>query len=146
MTVAANAGAFPNSQPRALTNAAPVGVVISFAGPAEYVGTPLSNSAVAGVGTGNVPWVHSTKPLPVFTGEQYHFSIPSEVSPAAAHTMSVIVSTAPTSWKWTSSTGTPCIFASAWARYSNARRESARVSCDNGACEINSGICFQARP
>ena len=77
--------------------AAPVGVVNSTAGPAAYTGTPFSNSAVAGAGTGIRPCAQFTKPLPVFTGEQRHVSTPSDVNPTEAHTMSVIVSTAPTS-------------------------------------------------
>jgi len=33
------------------------------------MGIPLSISAVAGAGTGNVPWAHLTKPPPTCTAE-----------------------------------------------------------------------------
>src|ERR1035438_2385832 len=81
------------------TMAAPVGVTSSTGGPDEYTGAFCNNFNVAGAGTGRVPWAHLTVPLPTFKGEHIHWSILSESAPTAAHTMSTMASTAPTSGK-----------------------------------------------
>ena len=79
------------------SSAAPVGVTRSMGGPAAYTGASPSSDKVAGAGTGRVPCWHFTVPLPTFNGEANHPSTCSASHPAAAHTISIIVSTAPTS-------------------------------------------------
>ena len=81
------------------SSAAPVGVTRSIGAPAAYTGASPSSASVAGAGTGSVPCAHFTVPLPTFRGEAIQRSTPSASHPAAAQTMSTIVSTAPTSWK-----------------------------------------------
>ena len=49
-------------------SAAPVGVHISEAISPAYTGIPSSILAVAGAGTGRIPCVHRTVPLPTLTG------------------------------------------------------------------------------
>ena len=79
--------------------AAPVGVVSSAFTTELASGTPLSSSAVPGVGTGMMPCAHFTVPLPAATGELVNDSTPSRSRPTAAPTMSAMLSRAPTSWK-----------------------------------------------
>jgi hypothetical protein len=95
--------------------AAPVGVVSSNSTFDAASGTPLSSSSVPGVGTGMMPWAAFTVPVPVGTGELVKRSTPSRSSPTAAPTMSAMLSSAPTSWKWTRSRGMPWAAASAVA-------------------------------
>ena len=63
----------------------------------HITGIPFSNSRVAGAGTGRVPWLHFTKPLPRGKGEEYTLSIPKHFIPATAPTTSIIVSKPPSS-------------------------------------------------
>lgn len=72
--------------------AAPVGVVSSALMVEGASGTPLSNSAVPGVGTGMMPWAHFTVPLPVGTGVLVKCSTASRSNPTAAPTMSAMLS------------------------------------------------------
>ena len=58
-------------------------------------------------------------------------SAPSHSMPKTAPTMSTIESTAPTSWRWTRSTGMSWIAASASARRSNSRRARALPGADS---------------
>ncbi len=78
-------------------NAAPVGVTRSIGGPGGIHRRIAQQRQVAGAGTGSVPCSHFTVPLPTFSGEAIQRSTPSASHPAAAHTISTIVSTAPTS-------------------------------------------------
>jgi hypothetical protein len=63
--------------------------------------------AVAGAGTGLRPWAHFTVPLPGGTDRQVIRSTLSKSIATAAPAMSAMLSSAPTSWKWTFSTGIP---------------------------------------
>ena len=77
-----------------------------FSLPAQ-MGRPCSSRAVAGAGTGRIPWAHFTVPLPTAMGEQTIFSGLS--SPSSQHTASTSAraSREPTSWRWMFSTGSP---------------------------------------
>jgi hypothetical protein len=68
-----------------------------------------------------MPWRAFTKPRPIGSGEATT-SAPRYVKHAAAPTMSTIASTAPTSWKWTSSSGILWTAASASPRRRKMRR------------------------
>ena len=61
------------------------------------------------------------------SGEEYTFSTPSSSRQTAVPTMSTIASTAPTSWKWIFSTGSPWTFDSASPARGNARRLRSRT-------------------
>src|SRR5579863_4846049 len=86
-----------NLRAKVFTIAAPVGVTSSACNPEEYTGASLSNSTVAGAGTGNVPCAHFTIPPPTFNDEHTISSTPSASAPTAAQTISTKASTAPTS-------------------------------------------------
>ena len=100
-------GVAVNSRTTAVRIAAPVGVVSSVLMVDGASGTPFRSSAVPGVGTGMIPCAHFTVPLPVGTGELVNASTSSMSSPTAAPTISAMLSSAPTSWKWTRSSGMP---------------------------------------
>ena len=87
--------------------ATPVGVASSPRTGHFAIGTPFNNSAVPGVGTGIIPWAHFTVPLPTATGDEVKRSAPSRSKPTAAPMMSAMLSSAPTSWKCTRSSGIP---------------------------------------
>ena len=88
------------------------------------MGTSFRSSAVAGAGTGMMPWAQRTWPLPTWTGEASTRSgANSRISRHTALT-SARASMVPTSWKWISSTGTPWTLLSASA----IRRYTARTS------------------
>ena len=70
---------------------------------------------VAGAGTGMMPWAVRTEPLPSGKGPRLQVAGESASISQAAATMSAMESSAPTSWKATSGTGTPCTRASASA-------------------------------
>ena len=108
----AKAGALPTSASTA-RSAAPVGVTASPGGPPGRTSTPRRISSTAGGGTGRRPWAVFTKPCPSSGGAQTTRGQRRRSSTTAAPHTSTIESTAPTSWKWTSSTETPCTFASA---------------------------------
>ena len=88
-------------------------------------GTPRSSSATAGGGTGSVPWAPRTEPEPTATGrdrDDADVGRPSQCTkPAQTPTTSAIASSAPTSWKATSSGSVPWTAASATASRSKAR-------------------------
>ena len=109
-------GSGPKASINVARMAAPVGVVNSQAIADSASGISRSNSAVAGAGMLTSPWAIRTRPLPVGTGEATSRSTPSRSQPTAVPTMSAIESAAPTSWKCTFSTVTPCTLASASAR------------------------------
>ena len=88
--------------------AAPVGVVISISTVDSASGTPLRISAVAGAGRGIRPCAALIQPRPGGTGLASNRSTPSRSSPTAEPTMSMIESTAPTSWKWIFDRSMPC--------------------------------------
>ena len=44
--------------------AAPVGVIVSKGARPDFMGMPLRISAVAGAGTGKIPWAQRRKPPP----------------------------------------------------------------------------------
>ncbi len=110
------AGASTYSATTDVRIAAPVGVVSSAWMFVGRSGTPRSSSAVPGAGIGITPWAHLTVPAPVGTGVLVKRSAPSRSSAIAAPAMSAMLSSAPTSWKWTFSSGRPCAAASASAR------------------------------
>ena len=68
---------------------------------------------MAGTGTGKRPCIVSTVPLPSGGGAETTSGWPSSSSASAAPQTSTMLSTAPTSWKRTDSSGTSWIFASA---------------------------------
>ena len=109
------------------TSSAPVGVRSSPAGPSPaYTGAPAINTAVAGAGTGIVPWAQATVPLPTLTAEATMRSAPNHSSAKTPPTMSMMESSAPTSCRCTFSTGIRCIAASVSASLRNSRAARAR--------------------
>ena len=98
------AGSGPKASALAARMPAPVGVVSSLSPPAS-TSAPASSSSVAGAGTGSRPCAVSTVPPPSGTRRDVMRDGRSQASAAAAPTMSTIESTAPTSWKATSSHG-----------------------------------------
>lgn len=103
----------PNDSAKWRTMATPVGVAISPSWSPENAGTPSSRMAVAGAGTGIVPWAHSTVPNPVQIGDATMRSGASLSMSMQVPTTSAMASSIPTSWKWTSPTGLPWTRASA---------------------------------
>ncbi len=77
--------------------AAPVGVTSSVSISMEYMGMPVKSSAAAGAGTGMIPCLHSTNPMPVFTLDAANLSMFSISMQIAHPTMSTMESKAPTS-------------------------------------------------
>src|SRR6185295_14019227 len=90
----------------AVTRRAPVGVS-SSPRPLPYTGTPDTSCKVAGGGTGYTPCAIFTVPEPTLRGEARKRSTSSQPRPITEPTTSTIESTAPTSWKVTSSTSMP---------------------------------------
>ena len=110
-----------NSPPvKVLMRAAPVGVVVSRGSSIQRTREPLRISSVAGPGTGREPWAASTTPVPMGRGPQLTESAPSNPSATQLPTMSTMESTAPTSWKVTSSGSSSWTAPSATARLRNA--------------------------
>ena len=101
------AGIGPHPVARAASRAAPVGVVSSNGSSVPWAGAPASSAAVAGAGTGMVPWAESTVPLPRATDDERTSSTPSTSRAAQVPITSTMLSMAPTSWKWTSAGATP---------------------------------------
>src|SRR5215204_2191116 len=99
-----------------LMSAAPVGVVISIGSSVQRTGEPSRISSVAGPGTGRRPWAASTTPVPMGRGPQLTEAASSSSSATQLPTTSTIESTAPTSWKVTSSGALSCTVPSAFAR------------------------------
>ena len=119
------AGCGPKPVALAVSSAAPVGVHSSIAGAVggpAYDGAPRSSCATAGGGTGIEPCAPRTVPEPTATGETTRVSRRRCSSPAATPTTSAIASSAPTSWKCTSSGVVPCTAASATASRSKVAR------------------------
>jgi len=87
--------------------AAPVGVHSSRGTPPSAITPPASRStsSAAGAGTGNTPCAHFSSPWPIATAVHVTAAGASHASAAAVPTMSTIESIAPTSWRWTFSTG-----------------------------------------
>src|SRR5215218_1786133 len=96
--------------------AAPVGVVVSCGSSTQRTSEPFRTSSVAGPGEGRGPWAASTTPLPRGRGPQLTDPASSSSSPTQLPTMSTMESTAPTSWKVTSSARLPWTAPSATAR------------------------------
>ena len=109
--------------PSVASSAAPVGVQVSISVSSARTGAPASSDAVAGAGRGSTPCAPRTVPCPSPTGPDTIRSTPSASTANHTPTMSTIASTAPTSWKWTSSIVTPCAAAS----ISPSRRNVARA-------------------
>ena len=82
------------------------------------------SAAVAGVGTGRVPWSVRTKPDPVGSGEQYSRSTPSARRPAGPATTSTSVSRSPSSCSSVSPASPPWTAAS---RLAEPGQDCARV-------------------
>lgn len=120
------AGTGPNARPSATATATPVGVACSRAPwpPAAMAPESRSSSSTAGTGTGSVPWAVCAVPPPSVIGPQAISVTPSAAKPATVPTMSAMLSRAPTSWKCTSSTGTPCTRPSA-----RANRQKTAMAC-----------------
>ena len=76
---------------------------------------PVSRLAVAGAGTGMMPWAQRTWPLPTWMGEADTRSGDSRCMARHTPVTSATASRVPTSWKWISATGTPWALASAAA-------------------------------
>ncbi len=108
----------------AAANAAPVGVTCSPRIDVTVSGRDhlLAISVTAGTGTGIVPCMHLTDPVPSQRSVKRTSSKPRSSMQNARETMSTIESTAPTSWRCTSSTGTPCTRASASDRIARILR------------------------
>src|ERR1017187_8775133 len=100
-------GIGPNVVQNSASNAAPVGVTNSTGSLDDWTGIPFNNANVAGAGTGNRPCAVSTNPDPSRGGDAWGSSTPNASTAMHAPTMSTIESTAPTSWKWICSSGTP---------------------------------------
>ena len=109
--------------------AAPVGVTSSpWRGP-TLSGSPVAAAmfTTAGTGTGITPCWQRTIPVPSTTRGTMTLSTPRLSRQTAAATTSTMASIAPTSWKCTSSTGTPCALDSAWASRRKAFSERDRA-------------------
>ena len=102
------AGIPPKDWTKCFSSAAPVGVHSSLWMAPLYQGMPRSSSAVAGAGTGRVPWAQRTVPEPAATGDAKIRSACNSSSNQHTPTMSATASRLPTSWKCTCSTGWPC--------------------------------------
>ena len=110
-----SAGRGPNAAAKWASSAAPVGVHSSpVTGPGQ-VGIPARRFSVAGAGTGKTPWAQRTVPAPSAMGEAKMASGAIISSSIQQPTTSPMASNAPTSWKWTSVTGTPWALLSALA-------------------------------
>lgn len=108
--------------------AAPVGVQASYGTPPTTGAlASVSTRSTAGAGSGIDPCEPRVVPPPTVTVEAVNRSMPKAAKPAAAPTMSAIESSAPTSWKCTSSASIPCAAASAAARRENASNASLRA-------------------
>ena len=92
-------GTEQNPSARIFASKAPVGVVRSIGEPFEKTGSPCNKNSVAGAGTGKIPCAHSTVPEPVLTDEHKTRGNPRFSIKIKAPAMSIIESTAPTSWK-----------------------------------------------
>lgn len=104
--------------PQSRQNGRAVGVIISPSTSQTVKGAraPVRRFRVAGTGTGIRPCWHQTVPRPSRILPKISRSTFKLSRQTAAAAMSMMESTAPTSWKWTSSTGTPWALLSAWAR------------------------------
>ena len=105
-------GAAPQAVAIVVSSAAPVGVHSSIAAGCTLSGAAASASirSTAGTGTGTVPWAVLTDPEPAATGDTtrvHGSSRPRECSASAHPATSAMASSAPTSWKPTSSVVTP---------------------------------------
>jgi hypothetical protein len=135
--IGVNEGSSQNSSTIAARIPAPVGVTSSLSSPEGTTGSPSSKNIVAGAGTGIRPCWLQVKPLPSGIGVAVTRVTPSASSPTATATMSTMLSTAPTSWNPTSSTGTPCTRASARAIRAKIPNAVRRTSGFSGAsCNI----------
>jgi hypothetical protein len=114
-----------------LMSAAPVGVVVSPGSSVQRTRAPSRISNVAGPGTGRGPWEASTTPVPMGRGPQLTEAASSSSSARQLPTTSTIESTAPTSWKETSSGSWSWTEPSATARTRKA--SSAREEVRSGS-------------
>ena len=89
---------------------------------------------MAGAGSGKTPCLAVTNPRPMGSGET-STAAPKWTSAAALPTTSTIASTAPTSWKCTSSIDALCALASACASRSKVASATSRTA---GASEDSS--------
>ncbi len=140
----AKVGHRSNREAIVATMAAPVGVTNSKSTSVAYVGTPRRHSTVAGGGSGRIPWRACTKPRPIGNGEATT-SAPRCAMHAAAPTMSTIASTAPTSWKWTSSSGILWTAASASPSRRKMRRARSFTRGASGASVSMASISRKVR-
>ena len=128
----------------AATSAMPVGVVSSPVPPA-CTRHPADSRTTAGTGTGRSPWAARVRPEPTATEPALTDVTPRSVSAAATPTTSAIESSAPTSWKWTSSVGMPWASASASASRANVARARVRTGSAMSASVMLSRIVAQRR-
>ena len=140
------AGAGPNPPTSTLSSAAPVGVVSSVSdGPPGRWGRRRASAAVAGAGTGSMPCEVSTVPAAGRDRRREQRVDAERVEPAHTPTMSTIESSAPTSWKCTSSSVDAVHGASATASASKAaQRVATHVgsgSCADSSIARMSGQC-----
>ena len=111
-------GRGPNEPASCRAKATPVGVACSrpMRPPAALAPESRSSSSTAGTGTGREPWAVSTEPPPRLISPQTTAVTPRAAKPTRVPTTSAMLSSAPTSWKCTSSAGTACTRASARAK------------------------------
>ena len=115
-------GPSTNSSTSTRARAAPVGVTSSVFASVGYTGRPRMRLAVAGAGRGISPWAQVMLPPNQGSAQAVTRSTPSWSSAQQAPRMSTRVSTAPTSWKCTSSGAMPWASASARVRASSTAR------------------------
>jgi DNA polymerase-3 subunit gamma/tau len=140
------AGRAPDPDARVVASASPVGVASSPASGAEpATSQPRASSSTAGAGTGRTPCAVRTDPDPSATADSTTRTSPSAATPAHVPTTSAMASWAPTSWKCTSSGGTPCTRASAPASRSNTASARSRTRGSRSASRIRARTSAQVR-
>ena len=152
-------GTLSHPEARARTRATPVGVASSptpLAAPGVAVeraarpgspltGQPLASCVTAGTGTGMSPCAARTRPDPSASGEALRLVTPSRRSASQVPTTSAIESSAPTSWKCTSSGEMPCTKPSASASRANVACARRRVTGARSASANMARIDVQVR-
>src|SRR5215203_6822737 len=87
----------------------------------------------AGTGTAISPWLDDVTPDPRDTTPALTLLVPIRWNAAQTPTTSAIESSAPTSWKWTVSTGTSWTYASASASRANTAEALSRTGVGSSA-------------
>ena len=146
MALTSISGMFPKLSAKCLSSAAPVGVHISPLSSPAYTGMPFSSAAVAGAGTGSMPWAHFTVPKPILTGEATTRSGAICSISSETPTTSAIASSEPTSWKCTRSGVVPCAAPSASAIAPYTAQASAFTRSETGRVFMSSTTSLRCGP